>query len=160
MLTPHILTARHLTCQERLPFTATYFGSIALTLYFALGVSPQSVTLSGHQTIAFQTILYIADPARFVVVEEYDSYLTHVHRATGRVAMVPRELLPHGLDGAEICGEVWYRPRCGLDGQLIANVHSEHKWLLCTQSVFGDVKQHFVLVAVSTNRHQPPPSTA
>jgi len=31
--------ARHLMSQERLPFTATYFGSIALTLYFAVGVS-------------------------------------------------------------------------------------------------------------------------
>ena len=31
---------RHLISQERLPFTATYFGSIALTLYFAVGVSP------------------------------------------------------------------------------------------------------------------------
>ena len=35
-----IRLARHLLSQERLPFTATYFGSIALTLYFALGVSP------------------------------------------------------------------------------------------------------------------------
>jgi len=30
---------KHLLSTERLPFTATYFGSIALTLYFALGVS-------------------------------------------------------------------------------------------------------------------------
>jgi hypothetical protein len=38
--------ARHLVSQERLPFTATYFGSIALTLYFALGVSQsQSVPI-------------------------------------------------------------------------------------------------------------------
>ncbi|RMY31021.1 hypothetical protein D0864_16906, partial [Hortaea werneckii] len=28
---------RHLISQERLPFTATYFGSIVLTLYFAVG---------------------------------------------------------------------------------------------------------------------------
>lgn len=31
-------TAKHLLSQERLPFTATYFGSIGLTLYFAVGV--------------------------------------------------------------------------------------------------------------------------
>lgn len=30
---------RHLLSTERLPFTGAYFGSIALTLYFALGVS-------------------------------------------------------------------------------------------------------------------------
>jgi hypothetical protein len=31
-------SAKHLLSQERLPFTATYFGSIGLTLYFAVGV--------------------------------------------------------------------------------------------------------------------------
>lgn len=31
--------ARHLISGTRLPFTAAYFGSIALTLYFAIGVS-------------------------------------------------------------------------------------------------------------------------
>jgi hypothetical protein len=31
--------AKHLTSGARLPFTAAYFGSIALTLYFAIGVS-------------------------------------------------------------------------------------------------------------------------
>ncbi|KAK3675861.1 Protein transport protein sft2 [Vermiconidia calcicola] len=37
--------AKHLTSQERLPFTATYFGSIALTLYFALGLRSTILTL-------------------------------------------------------------------------------------------------------------------
>jgi hypothetical protein len=31
---------QHLVSTPRLPFTAGYFGSIALTLYFSLGVSP------------------------------------------------------------------------------------------------------------------------
>ena len=31
--------ALHLTSGSRLPFTAAYFGAIALTLYFAAGVS-------------------------------------------------------------------------------------------------------------------------
>ena len=56
MLTIHL--ARHLLSQERLPFTATYFGSIALTLYFALGVSPSpthNLNPSTPQTI--KTIL-------------------------------------------------------------------------------------------------------
>lgn len=30
---------KHLVSTPRLPFTAVYFGSIALTLYFAIGVS-------------------------------------------------------------------------------------------------------------------------
>ena len=33
---------QHLVSGPRLPFTAAYFGSIALTLYFAVGVSPSS----------------------------------------------------------------------------------------------------------------------
>ncbi|GAB7361169.1 hypothetical protein MBLNU230_g1202t1 [Neophaeotheca triangularis] len=36
---------RHLISQERLPFTATYFGSIALTLYFAVGLQNTLLTL-------------------------------------------------------------------------------------------------------------------
>ncbi|KAK5718029.1 protein transport protein sft2 [Elasticomyces elasticus] len=37
--------ARHLISSERLPFTATYFGSIGLTLYFALGLHSTILTL-------------------------------------------------------------------------------------------------------------------
>lgn len=35
-----ITYVRHLLSGPRLPFTAAYFGSIALTLYFAVGVRP------------------------------------------------------------------------------------------------------------------------
>ncbi|XHF97124.1 hypothetical protein AWENTII_000725 [Aspergillus wentii] len=37
--------AKHLVSGSRLPFTAAYFGSIALTLYFAIGVSSFSSLL-------------------------------------------------------------------------------------------------------------------
>ncbi len=30
---------KHIMSQERLPFSLTYFGSLGLTLYFAIGVS-------------------------------------------------------------------------------------------------------------------------
>jgi len=40
-----IVYARHLISQERLPFTATYFGSIALTIYFAVGLRSTILTL-------------------------------------------------------------------------------------------------------------------
>lgn len=36
--------AQHLTSGSRLPFTAAYFGTIALTLYFAVGVSSTFLT--------------------------------------------------------------------------------------------------------------------
>jgi hypothetical protein len=35
--------AQHLTSGSRLPFTAAYFGTIALTMYFAVGVSSISL---------------------------------------------------------------------------------------------------------------------
>ncbi|KAL1874977.1 Protein transport protein sft2, partial [Paecilomyces lecythidis] len=37
--------ARHLVSGPRLPFTAAYFGSIALTLYFAVGLHSTLLTL-------------------------------------------------------------------------------------------------------------------
>ncbi|KAM3418511.1 Protein transport protein SFT2 [Cercospora zeina] len=40
-----VVYVRHLISQERLPFTATYFGSIALTLYFAVGLRSTILTL-------------------------------------------------------------------------------------------------------------------
>jgi hypothetical protein len=36
--------AQHLTTGTRLPFTAAYFGTIALTMYFAVGVSQKFLT--------------------------------------------------------------------------------------------------------------------
>lgn len=43
---------RHLISGSRLPFTAAYFGSIALTLYFAIGVSLPSSTYTTTRSIA------------------------------------------------------------------------------------------------------------
>lgn len=45
--------AKHLVSGSRLPFTAAYFGSIALTLYFAIGVR-KSFFLSSLLSIIFQ----------------------------------------------------------------------------------------------------------
>ena len=46
--------AKHLLSTPRLPFSAAYFGSIALTLYFAVGVSPRpfysTISSSGPST--------------------------------------------------------------------------------------------------------------
>ncbi|KAF3939472.1 hypothetical protein ABW19_dt0205132 [Dactylella cylindrospora] len=44
MLGP-VTYARHLLSPERLPFTGIYFGSIALTLYFAIGLQSLILTL-------------------------------------------------------------------------------------------------------------------
>ena len=41
-----LVYAKHLISGSRLPFTAAYFGSIALTLYFAIGVSLATIMFS------------------------------------------------------------------------------------------------------------------
>ena len=51
-----VVYVRHLTSGPRLPFTVAYFASIALTIYFSVGVSvctlsdffPFVVTPDGH----------------------------------------------------------------------------------------------------------------
>jgi hypothetical protein len=46
--------AQHLTSGSRLPFTVAYFGTIALTMYFAVGVS--SAFLIRDKTVPFLAI--------------------------------------------------------------------------------------------------------
>jgi hypothetical protein len=52
--------AQHLTSGSRLPFTAAYFGSIALTMYFAVGVS--SISLFHDKMAPLLATLWI-DPS-------------------------------------------------------------------------------------------------
>lgn len=48
--------AKHLISGSRLPFTAAYFGSIALTLYFAIGVS--LLPFSDRSTSIYYPLLF------------------------------------------------------------------------------------------------------
>lgn len=50
-----LVYAKHLISGSRLPFTAAYFGSIALTLYFAIGVSLATIFVSSF--ILLQSIV-------------------------------------------------------------------------------------------------------
>jgi hypothetical protein len=104
MLTPCL--ARHLVSQERLPFTATYFGSIALTLYFALGVSQSQILRS---------------PTRVdtCVVTKYNPHIARCDRAAGSFSLVPHQLFPHGLHRPAVRCEIRHRSRRCLDEQLI-----------------------------------------
>lgn len=52
--------AQHLLSGQRLPFTGAYFGSIALTLYFAMGVShipPLATECAAHVAVLAETWL-------------------------------------------------------------------------------------------------------
>lgn len=51
--------ARHLVSGPRLPFTAAYFGSIALTLYFAIGVSTFSLFSATCCICSIQLLLVV-----------------------------------------------------------------------------------------------------
>jgi hypothetical protein len=77
----------HLMSTPRLPFTAAYFGSIALTLYFSLGVSVSPI--SKHSFAFVNLMLFVAC--------KYCPYFDIISRATSMLDLVPRQLLPYGL---------------------------------------------------------------
>jgi hypothetical protein len=54
-----MIYVRHLISGSRLPFTAAYFGSIAMTLYFAIGVSPCSLLVMNAVDRAAQHFLHV-----------------------------------------------------------------------------------------------------
>ncbi|KXT17726.1 hypothetical protein AC579_3607 [Pseudocercospora musae] len=90
---------RHLVSQERLPFTATYFGSIALTLYFAVGVSrpltsPFVGTLRSrcHTTITYTPFTYTACVDN-IFVADARSIMRRMHTLAAAPSMTPRETM-------------------------------------------------------------------
>ncbi|KAJ6140946.1 hypothetical protein N7497_011839 [Penicillium chrysogenum] len=77
--------ARHLISGTRLPFTAAYFGSIALTLYFAIGynLKPRLVLLRIHPTLhsAGLSALNLASVPRPTAARDLDALpLLHLVR--------------------------------------------------------------------------------
>jgi hypothetical protein len=61
---------QHLISGPRLPFTAAYFGSIALTLYFSLGVSSPSLSILAptRTKLAQPLLIYPCTHTLWVVV--------------------------------------------------------------------------------------------
>ena len=90
--------AQHLVSGNRLPFTVAYFGSIALTMYFAIGVSLNFITESTPPLPQ----LSMLDPNNnlSVCTSKYTSFA----KTRIRVAMPGTADQPH--DGAtSSCGE-------------------------------------------------------
>jgi hypothetical protein len=82
---------KHLTSGARLPFTAAYFGSIALTLYFAIGVSK-----SIYYVVYFfchpkkgRWILHFCTSAGYVLSRSTPSYLMILHFLVRRTLLYP-----------------------------------------------------------------------
>lgn len=97
---------QHLLSGPRLPFTAAYFGSIAMTFYFSLGVSHISSSLiplcgecAGLRLLCFTgsdrlTRDFLLDPTATVDFPHF----TRGSYPDGLPHMVPRQLLSHGLE--------------------------------------------------------------
>lgn len=88
-----MVTVRHLTSQDRLPFTATYFGSIGLTLYFAVGVS---------RDMRFST----PETDSLCIASKHNTHINLRHRAIGCTGLVSRLILPHGIHRTTICSTI------------------------------------------------------
>lgn len=84
---------QHLVSTPRLPFTAAYFGSLGLTLYFSIGVRQPS--LRGRH-----------EDANIVLASKHDSHSVLGPYPTGLSHLVSSELLPHGLQRVAPCEQL------------------------------------------------------
>lgn len=95
---------RHLLSGPRLPFTAAYFGSIALTLYFAVGVRPLAFLL---------TLLRLYANEKNIVTKKLP-HLVRRYIPACCADMVSGQLFPHGKYRVAIHGTLWSAEGCGL----------------------------------------------
>lgn len=123
---------QHLLSTPRLPFTAAYFGSIALTLYFAVGVSsslssdayrpcPYTFDLHASGPYMFRLLhdLHPADTKLLVTIATQHPPDPHLlHRPTCRSRLVPCQLFSHGRHGVTVCSEVWHEQGRSFHGGL------------------------------------------
>lgn len=96
---------QHLLSGPRLPFTAAYFGSIILTIYFSMGVSHHFLSLISLSFIGSMklTRVFLLAPT---------ATLDHPHLARGRhpdglPSMVPLQLLSYGLERPPDRYDLW-----------------------------------------------------
>lgn len=107
---------QHLLSTPRLPFTAAYFGSIGMTLYFAIGVSQPYLVPLG---LDLPKMGFVLTPS---AAPEHHSHLVLRHHPTGMPCMVFNQLFPNGFEWLETCGHIRGSKGCGLDDRL-ENTH-------------------------------------
>jgi hypothetical protein len=95
----------HLISGPRLPFTAVYFGAIAMTIYFVVGVSLVPAILLS-KILTMTAALYCA-------------HTLLVRHSACRIGVVSHQLLPDGKHRLALCGQSWRRPSSSLDERLI-----------------------------------------
>lgn len=108
--------AKHLVSGSRLPFTAAYFGSIGLTIYFSVGVSHVFVTLGRSQN------------ADFSEATQHHPHLDGCDRPDRMSSLVPSQLLPDGIQ--------WSPPRHQLRRAESSDLDDWLSHVNCTLSCF------------------------
>lgn len=98
--------ATHLMSTPRLPFTATYFGSIALTLYFSLGVSIPNIFCRQLANLNWHAAPKPSSDADI-------QYCT-----IGMLALVLGQLFPDGFQWSSIGDLLWCTTGCGMDDRV------------------------------------------
>jgi hypothetical protein len=99
--------AQHLMSAPRLPFTAAYLGSLALSLYFALGVSQ-----TGSLSISSLML------SLFLLASQYDPNIDFRPYPTCLFAMVSYQLLPDGLQRPTPSDIFWCKTSSDMDDWL------------------------------------------
>lgn len=88
---------QHLLSGQRLPFTAAYFGSVALTLFFSMGVSfpPVAVNRVCRACCYFRSV---ADTSSLPAptASQHDPHHAFRYHPARSLVMVPRQLLSNG----------------------------------------------------------------
>lgn len=102
---------QHLTSGPRLPFTAGYLGSLALSLYFAVGVSPLLIAQAADRSLQISAAQYL-------------SYLDISHHSTRLLGLVHGQLLPHGVKRTSPGDHFWRQARGCVDDRLTRGAHS------------------------------------
>jgi len=85
---------QHLASTPRLPFTAAYFGSIGLTLYFSIGVSHDPLSPLPRYTGSSVVLTELSTAA------QHDSHPVLGHHPDSLPPLVPHQLFPHGFEWA------------------------------------------------------------
>lgn len=107
--------AQHLVSKERLPFTATYFGAIGMTLWSAVGVS------QGLMCTLPDDLLTCTSAAK----HDFDHDV--LGRPNSRARMVPCQLLPDGFARSSICSEIWWQSDIDLVQQIVLSDGREQR---------------------------------
>ena len=112
--------AQHLVSKERLPFTATYFGAIGMTLWSAVGVS------QGLMCTLPDDFLTCTPAAK----HDFDHDV--LGRPNNRARMVPCQLLPDGFARSSICSEIWWQSDIDLVQQIVLSTGDERREMVLT----------------------------